>query len=132
MMNENRIRIVYVSFSLWLSQLLRGDLARCVNLPTDVKVIKAEPSVDRFGRDVAVWLSSPDFDPVEDGGLIPEHMLRFHKMQCSDCAHAEPCPDYGVNVYACKRGVSWKGADDIEPDSLMPSDFGCTLYEPCK
>ena len=72
-----RIRLTYVSFTQWLHSITQGQRVRCVNMPRDAKVVGAFPCTDRRHRDVMLWLSSPDFDPVPEGAVIPEYRLEF-------------------------------------------------------
>lgn len=76
-MIDNRVRLVFVSFRVWLDSMMRGQAVRCVNLPREAKVVFAAPCTDRFGQDVVLWLASPDFEPVPDCGVIPEFRLEF-------------------------------------------------------
>ena len=71
------VRLVYVSFVVWLDSLMSDRRVRCVNMPRDAKVIRAMPSESRYGRDVVLWLYSPDFSPVAEAATIPEYNLLF-------------------------------------------------------
>lgn len=75
--DDARVRIVYVSFALWLGSLMSDRRVKCVNLPREARVVRAMPCHDQMGRDAVLWLHSPDFDPVEDGAIIPEYRLEF-------------------------------------------------------
>jgi hypothetical protein len=72
-----RLRLVYVSFELWLDSLLTNHRVKCLNLPHEAKVVRGFPCTERHGRDVVLWLTSPDFEPVAEGELIPEFRLIF-------------------------------------------------------
>ena len=80
-MTSNRIRLVYVTFELWLDSLMNDSAVRCVNLPREAKVERAMPCTDRMGRDAVIWLSSPDFDEVAEGEVIPEFRLKFELLR---------------------------------------------------
>ena len=77
-----RLRLVYVSFELWLDSLLTNHRVKCVNLPREAKVLRGFPCTERHGRDVVLWLTSPDFDPVPEGAIIPEFVLLFERHPC--------------------------------------------------
>ncbi len=78
---SRRIKIVYVSFRVWLDSLMNDRAVTCVNMPREAKVVNAMPCHERAGRDVALWLSSPDFPEVTDGQLLEEYRLEFNLLR---------------------------------------------------
>ena len=74
---DGRVRLVYVSFVVWLDSMMNDRRVKCVNMPRAARVVRAIPSTERWHRDVVIWLHSPDFDPVPEGGVIPEFQLQF-------------------------------------------------------
>lgn len=55
----------------WVEQLFRGDLAVLKRLPDDIRL---ESAYHDHARDSYYFVfSSPSFDRVEEGDVIPEH-----------------------------------------------------------
>lgn len=81
MTDDRRIKIVYVSFALWLTSLMNDRAVKCVNMPRDAKVVHAFSCSDKMGRDVGLWLSSPDFPEVQEGALLDEYRLEFELLR---------------------------------------------------
>ena len=77
MTDDRRIKLVYVSFALWLDSLMNDRAVKCVNMPRDAKVVRAFSCSDGMGRDVGLWLSSPDFPEVQEAALLEEYRLEF-------------------------------------------------------
>ena len=77
MTDDRRIKTVYVSFALWLNSLMNDRAVKCVNMPRDAKIVHAFSCSDRMGRDVGLWLSSPDFPEVTECALLEEYRLEF-------------------------------------------------------
>ena len=79
--DDRRIKIVYVSFRVWLDSLMHDRAVKCVNMPRDAKIVRAETCAERMGRDVVMWIASPDFPEVQDGALLEEYRLEFQLLR---------------------------------------------------
>ena len=78
---SNRLRLVYISMHSWMSYVTNHRQVRCLNMPREARVERVIASEQRYGRDVVVWLSSPDFDELGEGAVIPEFQLLFEEVQ---------------------------------------------------
>lgn len=87
---NSRVRLVSISIRSWLSYVTNNHQVRCVNMPRDANVEAVMPSVDTFGRDIIIWLSSPDFDEVPECGVIPPYQLLFEQLPLNEERTSQP------------------------------------------
>jgi hypothetical protein len=80
-----------------------------------------------MGRDVVLWLFSPDFDLVPEGAIIPEFRLQFelHRDETTVMAMADALRPFAARVF--DDGVS---TYDIEPpEPLIAAKRALDAYE---
>lgn len=120
--HDGRVRLVYVSFVYWLDSLMNDRRVKCINAPRNARVVAAFPCTERWNRDVVIWLHSPDFDPVAEGGVIPEYNLQWelHMDDPVVTAMADALRPLAARVHA--DGV----------DAPYPEDVFAPLFDSCK